>query len=463
MAREHAVVLGGSISGLLSAAALSGEFKRVTIVDRDELIVDGPEALKSRRGVPQGDQVHHLLALGAERIEELLPGFGDDLIAAGGERHDNLAAFAQYAGGVWRARFDSDVHLTNFTRPLFEGVVRRRVLALDNVAAHKGMVADVVADETGTILGARVKNAPGGQILGDLVVDATGRGTKAPTWFEDLGFERPVESHLRVYMGYTCFRVRIPEGVFPDGITSVTCAPTKDKPVGLVIWPCGNGEHIAVAAGVTKHYPPTDVEGVIAAGDALPSPLVGQYLRAAEVLSEPKSYKMVSDQRLRWEDLGRRPEGFIVVGDAVASYNPTYGQGMTMAAVAAVELRTLLREWGAETTGFATAFQQRLAPHVDIAWRNAISIDSIYDGVEYENQEPPEQPTAEAAAAFLQLQAVDPEVALAARLATHWMDNGYVEDDRIQRKVADWISQGRQVDPELADPLVIPPLVAGSA
>lgn len=460
MTYDHAIVLGGSITGLLAAAALSSEFERVTIIDRDELVVDGPAASRSRRGVPQGDQVHHLLALGGQKIDELLPGLDAELVAAGGEKRDNMAAFAQFTYGVWRARFESDLQLTNFRRPVFEWVIRRRVLALPNVAAHKGLATGLTMSEDGsTVLGAKVKNAPGGEILGDLVVDATGRGTKTPRWLEDAGFTPPTASHLRVYMGYTGVLIDVPEGTFPPGISSIACAPTSDnKSVGMAIWPCGDGQHILVAMGTMRNYPPTDYEGLIRSAEQLPTPLLAQYLRASTPITTPQGYQMAGDQRLRWEDMDRRPENFVAMGDAVASYNPTYGQGMTMAAVGAVELRRVLRDSGGEITGVADTFQKALSPHVDIAWDNAVRIDSVYEGVEYENMEPPAPAPAGYAEAFVGVQSEDPEVALAARKATLWMDNSYLQTESVQGKIAAWMTAGRQASAAASNPLAIPAL-----
>ena len=53
MALDHAIVMGGGMAGLLSAAGLAGQFEQVTIIDRDELRTEGAEALAPRRGVPQ--------------------------------------------------------------------------------------------------------------------------------------------------------------------------------------------------------------------------------------------------------------------------------------------------------------------------------------------------------------------------------------------------------------------------
>src|SRR5689334_7853271 len=129
----HAVVLGGSISGLLAASVLSRRFAQVTVVDRDELPVEGPQAQLARRGVPQSDQVHHLLSLGGERIEQLLPGLLDELLELGCERYDDATDFTRYVNGAWAMRVPSPLRITVFRRPLFEWAIRRRVLALPNV------------------------------------------------------------------------------------------------------------------------------------------------------------------------------------------------------------------------------------------------------------------------------------------------------------------------------------------
>lgn len=453
----HAIVLGGSIAGLLTAAALSGSFDDVTIVDRDELPVDGPDARLSRRGVPQGDQVHHLLSLGHERVERLLPGITDELLALGCERYDDVADFSQYVNGAWRMRVRSDLIVTTFQRPLFEWAIRRRVLALPNVNAVKGFAVGLLAGER--VTGAKVRGVPSGQLHGDLVVDATGRGSRSPHWLADLGYAQPVEQHVRIHMGYSTFTARLPEGVLPKGLAGIGVSATPANPVGAAIRPCGGGLHDVVAYGMVKHYPPDDLDSMFAFFDTLASPLIARVMREATITSEIVPYQMPGNQRRLWERLDL-PASFVVVGDAVTSFNPIYGQGMTMAALDATLLGDAVASAGT-LDGVGQAVQAEIGRLADVAWDLAVGTDSAYPEAEYENTEPPSARDRAWARAFGAAQTAEGLVRVAARATALHMDKAYVEAPAVREVVGQWLATGRRPDPSVTDPLDPPAITDG--
>ena len=134
----RAVVIGGSIAGLLAARALAGTFDQVTVLDRDVL----PEGPSARRGVPQSRQVHALLARGAASLEAQLPGFIDELLAAGAPSGDGQADFTWYLDGHRMCHAVSGIRGYGATRPAVEHIVRSRVAALSGVS----IVADITVD-----------------------------------------------------------------------------------------------------------------------------------------------------------------------------------------------------------------------------------------------------------------------------------------------------------------------------
>src|SRR6185312_9426904 len=77
---ERAIVIGASMGGLLAARALSDFFTTVTVLERDAF----PTADTARKGVPQGRHAHGLLARGSAVLEELFPGFSDEVVAESG-------------------------------------------------------------------------------------------------------------------------------------------------------------------------------------------------------------------------------------------------------------------------------------------------------------------------------------------------------------------------------------------
>jgi 2-polyprenyl-6-methoxyphenol hydroxylase-like FAD-dependent oxidoreductase len=450
---DHAIVLGGSIAGLFAACALTRTFRRVTIVDRDELPLEGPEARRQRRGVPQGDQIHHMLNLGSEKIEDLLPGLHDELLELGCEEYDDTADFAQWAGGAWRMRVRSTLRITAFRRPLFEWAVRRRVLALPNVTVVKGMAVGLAASSDGeSVIGAKVRGTGPGTIEGDLVIDATGRGSRSPNWLEDLGYERPLEKHLRIYMGYSTFTARFPNGVLPKGLAGIMITGNPSVPRGGSIRPCGNGLHDVVAYGMTGNYPPDDLDSLRTFFADLENPIIAEYLRRAEILSEVSPYQMPGNQRRMWEELERRPAGFIALGDSVTSFNPRYGQGMTMAALGAAVLAEKLDDADA-IPGLASGVQKSIGPWADLAFELAYGLDSAYPEAEYENLEPPSARDLARARAFTAAQTEEAHVLVAARSAALYMDSSFAKAADVQRTIDEWAASDRRPDPGTTDPL----------
>jgi len=450
---EHAVVLGGSVAGLLAAVSLSKHFEKVTIVDRDELPLEGDDARKPRRGVPQGTQIHHLLLLGKQKIEALLPGFEQELIDLGCERYDDAADFAQWANGAWRMRVRSGLQIIAFQRPLFEWAIRRRALALPNVTAVKGLAAGLIGVEDGSrVIGAKVKGVEGGELYGDLVVDATGRGSRSPNWVEDLGYQRPEEQHLRIYMGYSTFTARFPDGVLPKGLAGIMVTGSPANPRGGSIRPAGNGLHDVVAYGMLKNYPPDSFDGVMEFFRNLDSPLVADFVKQAEVLSEVAPYQMPGNQRRLWERMSRRPEGFVVVGDAVTSFNPRYGQGMTMAALGATVLGDALERHDS-IDGVADEVQQELSPWADLAFSLAFALDSAYPEAEYENLEPPSARDKARSRATTACQTEEAHVLIASKTTALTMDQSYMAAPEVQATITEWVEQDRKPRPEVTDPL----------
>ena len=232
MALDHAIIMGGGMAGLLSAAGLAEQFEQVTIIDRDELRTEGPEALAPRRGVPQGGVVHRLLALGETTMEELLPGLREELLAAGCQE--------------WLRDSQDDIQEPGtlaLTRPVLEGVIRRRVLALPAVTARQGAVGGLLTDDEGhRVTGVTVRGGDGGELHGDLVVDAAGRSSRAAGWIEGLGAERPRALSTRVHVAYTCQRLRLRGDALTSGLQHLVVPASEALPLTVELEPAGSGE-----------------------------------------------------------------------------------------------------------------------------------------------------------------------------------------------------------------------------
>jgi 2-polyprenyl-6-methoxyphenol hydroxylase-like FAD-dependent oxidoreductase len=378
--RDRAVVLGGSLAGLLAARALCDAYRDVVVVERDELGLDVNS--EPRRGVPHGRHVHGLLASGLRAMEELLPGVRDEVAAAGAPVGDVSLNVRLCPNG--RRLLQTDLGLPGLapTRPFLESYVRSRVAALPNVELRTGtdIVGLVATPDASRVTGARLQargDGAGEQIVeADLVVDATGRGSRTPRWLTELGYERPAEERLDVNLTYTTRNYRIA----PDklgGDIAIIVGPTVRRPRGGAIQV---GEHdlaIVTLFGILGDHAPTDDEGFLAFAKSLPLPYVYDAIQGAEPLDQTALFRFPGSVRYRYDKLRRFPAGLLVVGDAVCSFNPMYGQGMSVAAVEARLLRDHIAAGGPRWRRFFTATK----PVIDVPWRISVGGDLAFPDV----------------------------------------------------------------------------------
>lgn len=451
---ERGVVVGGSIAGLLAAAGLRRSGVEVTILERDDL----PAAPGDRRGVPQGPQVHALLAIGVRTMDELLGGFTADLIDAGGVALDASADIAVHSSAGWIGRVASEARVVALRRAVLEHALRRRVLALAGVELRRAGVAGLAA-AGGRVTGVRLDPAgvgAGNQVIeGDLVLDASGRRSAAPDWLAALGYPRPEAVHLNSHIGYATVPVRLPEGLLPPGVAGLLAHPHPGNHRGAALFPCGEGLYQLAALGMMKAHPPGDVEGFLAHLDQASSPLIGQMARKVDIAGPVPTYRMLGSQRLLWERLDPRPEGFAAIGDAVMSFNPLYGQGISVAAVEAAAVAEVVSRTGDEAAGLGRRIQDSLVPTVETVFSMVIGIDGHYPGAELIGVDPPSPEAAAYSRALAQVATEDAEAALAAKYASQFFDTAGLLTDSLRAKVAAWVRQGRTVTRN--DPCTIPP------
>jgi 2-polyprenyl-6-methoxyphenol hydroxylase-like FAD-dependent oxidoreductase len=377
---DRAVVLGASMAGLLAARVLGDAYGQVTVIDRDKL----PRAGSSRHGVPHGRHLHALLARGQQALEELFPGLTAELVAHGAPAGDVLANGRWYLNGHRLRQAPTGLMALCASRPFLEGHVRARVRALPNVRfVDRCDVAGLAATpDGGRVTGARVlPRVDGGaeQLLrADLVVDATGRGSRTPLWLEALGYVRPAKEQVRIGLGYATRTYRLPSDAL-GGDLGLLEAPTPQHPrAGALLMQEGD-RWIVTLAGMLGDYPPTDPDGFLDFARSLRFPDIHEAIWDAEPLDDPVAFRFPASVRHRYERLDRFPDGLLVLGDAVCSFNPIYGQGMSVAAVEALALRRHL-ERGVEPQPHR--FFHDLARTVDVPWDIAVGGDLVFPGVQ---------------------------------------------------------------------------------
>lgn len=416
---ERAVVIGGSMAGLLAARVLAVHFRRVTIVEKDDLC-EGPGL---RKGVPQGAHVHTLLLKGLEIVSELLPGLREALVDGGAIEAD-VGTVDWYQSGVWKLRVPTGQRGLLLSRPLLEREVRRRVSSLPNVAFLWGRKTAglLAAANCREIEGVKLERKTGEseELRADLVVDASGRGSQAPHWLAALGFPVPEQTEVESGVTYVTrvFR-RVRSGA--DRPLIIYPAPPEQRHFG-VLFPVEGGRWICSLGGYLGDHPPGDEAGFLEFARGLPVGELYDAIRGAEPGGAIQRYRIPASRRRHYERVRRMPERFIVLGDALCSFNPLYAQGMTVAALEAKALGACIREQRkGGLRGLSHYFQRRAAKVVDDPWKLAIGEDFQYP--ETKGRRPFGTSVVNAYVARIhRAVAHDPEVLLAFYRVVHMLD-----------------------------------------
>ncbi|RQG92274.1 FAD-dependent oxidoreductase [Natrarchaeobius chitinivorans] len=365
----HAVVVGASMAGLLATRVLIDRFERVTLIEKDSL----PDEPALRPGIPQARHIHVMQKAGLVTVENLFPGYSDDVIEAGGLVLDLASDVKLYQEGDFLAGGPMRIPQYTASRPVFEQVTRRRVAELDGVTildeCHFSNY--LVDDQASTVEGVSVRTADGDRELdAELVVDATGRTSRTPAWLENNGYPAPPRDEVSIDLAYSTVLLERPA----ETRRAFLVLPHAPRTRGAAAFPIENGRWLLTLGGMHGDYPPTDPEGVLEYAASLPVADIGRLLEEHAWVSEDISYYPIpSSVRHRYEDLDRFPDGLVVIGDAVASFNPIYGQGMSVAALEALQFHhTLATD---DQGGLALRFFERAAGVVDDAWSIAVGSD----------------------------------------------------------------------------------------
>ena len=342
---EHAVVIGASIAGMCAARVLSDFYDRVTVFERDDL-PDGPA---NRSAVPQGRHVHLLMARGAQELETHFPGLLDDMVAAGVPILENrpdcihFGAAGHVLGTTRQLRDEFTAYVPS--RPQLEWQIRRRAAAIANVDIVRAGIAEPTFDaDRQRVTGVQLDT--GEAIPADLVVDAAGRGTRLPVWLEQWGFDRPPEDSVDVGIAYATHQLRIPDGLITEKVVVAGASHNQLRGLGMLCYE--DGTWGLTTFGVAKVEPPHDFAGMCALADEVVPPHIAAAIRKGEPIGEVAFHKYPASRWRRYHKLERFPSGILPFGDAVASFNPTFGQGMTMSSLQAGHLRRVLESPGAD-------------------------------------------------------------------------------------------------------------------
>lgn len=369
------------MAGLAAARAMAACADRVLVLERDDLA--GPPG--PRKGVPQSRHTHALMMRGQAHLEEWFPGLSHELASYGALAIDPMADLKRIMPYGLAPRFRSDLELLLVSRDLLEWSVRQRVRRLGNVELRGGCAANgpLVSAAGERVCGVELED--GQRVTARLVIDATGRASAAPRWLQALGRTEPRETIVNAHWGYASRFYAKPAGWSADwrmaGVVPGSATGTR----GGVVAELDGDRFIVTLMGAGRDYPPTDEDGFASFAADVAMPDVARVVSTCKPLTSIAGSRSTTNRWRHYEELSDQPDGFVVIGDAVAAFNPAYGQGMTLAAIEAHVLQQLWRAdpaAGNGTAGFSRRYQRALARTIRFPWLLAVGADTRFEGAD---------------------------------------------------------------------------------
>jgi 2-polyprenyl-6-methoxyphenol hydroxylase-like FAD-dependent oxidoreductase len=343
MARR-AIVVGAGMGGLTSAAALAPHFTQVVVLERDDL----PVGALPRAGVPQGKHVHGLLGGGLDALAQLFPGFANALAAAGAVPiRTGLDSRLEQVGYDPFPQRDLGRWGYSMSRPLLEQVVRQFVARNLRVEIRtRSQVREIIASaDRGGVSAVRIEKhgATTETLTADLVVDATGRAALTLDFLQREGYGLPQESSIAVDIRYTCGVFTLPVDSTRDWKVLMTRPDPKVSGRRAIMFPIeGSQRWILGLGGVNGDSAPTDLEGFLDYASTLRTSTAFNAIRNAELKGELTRFAFPKSYRRHFERMMQFPLGLLPIADSICRINPSFGQGMSIAAKEAVLLGDLL-------------------------------------------------------------------------------------------------------------------------
>lgn len=369
---SRAVVIGASVAGAMAARVLSPRVDEVVIVERDDL----GDGRSPRKAVPQGRQAHALLNRGLVGMEAWFPGLSDELVAGGALSSDAGWDFRWWQDGRARARVRTGLQGVMMTRPFLESTIRARALGLGNVRIQRGSCAGLTA--TGSAVDGVVVTDDAGQeqrVKADLVVDCSGRSTRLPEWLATLGYAAPPVQEVKVQIGYAARMFdRGATDRLDDGASGMAClpvAPRHDR--GAFVFAVEGGRWLVSIGGAGSGRPTADAEEFTNTCIEMGAPPLTALVKRCAPIGDIATHKFHASVRRDFHRVQAFPTGLLAAGDAIASFNPIYGQGMTCAVAHIQGLEAELRSNGVRVD--ASSYFKTAKKITDLAWTTAVTED----------------------------------------------------------------------------------------
>jgi 2-polyprenyl-6-methoxyphenol hydroxylase-like FAD-dependent oxidoreductase len=369
---KRAVVIGGSFAGKLAARVLSDFFAEVIIIEKDHKY----ENVATTKGVPQGAQGHVLLKSGEEILEELFPGIIQDLVQDGSKQSDFAEDLSWFHHGSWKARYDSGLTIIQQSRPFLEWHIQRKLEAIPNIMyRYSSKVKGLIFFEN-EISGVVAENADGSTVdlEADIVIDASGAAAFTTRWLKDFGFEQPQKTEVEVDLFYAsmiyknlCYKECNWHSilVYPN-------PPEIER--GGSISPIEGNRFLVTLLGYGEKEIPNDLTSFLRYTKTLGQPHLHEMIKNAVPDSEIEVYRFPALSRYHYEKYRNFPAGLLVIGDAFGRVDPVFAQGMSIAALEAYAMRSLLLRYRSKQK-LTKDFHNKVSKIIDIPWLIALTED----------------------------------------------------------------------------------------
>lgn len=377
---RRAVIVGGGIAGLLAAAACRAFVQEVVVIERDVL----PDRPAPRKGLPQARHAHMLWSGGADAMESLAPGVTGTLLDAGAHRIPLPTGMVSLSPEGWYRRWPESHYILACSRDLLDWAVRDRVLPGGGITVLTGAEALGLSGNARRVDGVWIREeaGPARRICADLVLDASGRASRAPHWLAALGAGPVREITVDAGVAYASRIYRAPKGA-DEGcpVFTIQADPRRGGPGQIAtIIPIEDGRWLVSLSGTRGGEPTADEAAYLDFARGVRHPLVGQLLAHAEPLSDIAVTRSTVNRRRLYERARNLPDGFVAIGDSAAALNPVYGHGLSVAALGAVALRRELRRAGVTAPGLTRRLRRAVARPAGVAWGLATGQDVFYPG-----------------------------------------------------------------------------------
>ena len=365
---NKAIVIGGSIAGKLAAKALSTAFKEVIIIEAGERW-DGKA---SRKRVPQSNHPHVLLKGGENAIEELFPNITNELIEAGSIVNNFTRDLKWHQFGSWKQPFIGEVHMIQQSRSMLEAHIQKRIEQISNITIKYETLVEglVVNEKLNKVCGVKIECLNTGnqeEIHADIIVDASGFGSKSIAWLREYEIEVQ-EEKVRIDLFYVTRMFKLKENEKLDYCNTLMSPSFPDNPYGVLIQTIEDHRYFVTFSGyANEKAPQTDGEFYNFA-ENLSIPHVTDFLNKAVAISDIKTYKIPYQVRRRFDLTTNMPEGLLVVGDAHCRFDPVFGQGVSVAAMEAHQLQLLLQGRKQLDKTFTKQFYKKAATIIETPW-----------------------------------------------------------------------------------------------